>query len=109
MNSIGRSLDQDGFGARIHGNKGKSPKHALKLEDVKKVKQFLLRYANKYGLPIPDRLPNFRNEKKLFYCHLTKQKLRFIRIISSKLMRCPYEKCVYQSSEQYGLSNALMY
>ena len=38
VDSIGRSLDQDGFGARIHGNKGKSPKHALTLEDVKKSK-----------------------------------------------------------------------
>jgi hypothetical protein len=51
VDSIGRSLDHEGLGARVHGNKGKSPKHALTLEDVKKVKHFLLSYANKYGLP----------------------------------------------------------
>lgn len=65
IDSIARSLDQDGFGARVHGNKGKSPKHALTMEDVKRVKQFLLSYANKYGLPLPGRLPNFRNEKTI--------------------------------------------
>uniref|UniRef100_A0A8W8MKS9 Uncharacterized protein n=1 Tax=Magallana gigas TaxID=29159 RepID=A0A8W8MKS9_MAGGI len=65
IDSIARSLDHDGFGARIHGNKGKSPKHALTMEDVKRVKQFLISYANKYGLPLPGRLPNFRNEKTI--------------------------------------------
>ena len=63
IDSIARSLDQDGLIARVHGNKGKSPKHALTLGDVQKIKQFLLNYGNKFGLPLPGRLPNFRNEK----------------------------------------------
>lgn len=35
------------------------------MEDVKRVKQFLLSYANKYGLPLPSRLPNFRYVKTI--------------------------------------------
>ena len=65
IDSIAQSLDKDGLVARTHGNKGKSPKHALTVQDVQNVKQFLVNYANKYGLPLPGRLPNFRNEKAL--------------------------------------------
>uniref|UniRef100_A0A8W8MJ60 Uncharacterized protein n=1 Tax=Magallana gigas TaxID=29159 RepID=A0A8W8MJ60_MAGGI len=70
------SLDQDGFSTRIHGNKGESPKHALTMEDVKRVKQFLLSYANKYGLPY---LAGYQisEMRKLFYCPLTKPKQKF--------------------------------
>lgn len=65
IDSIAQSLDKDGLVARTNGNKGKSPKHALTVQDVQNVKKFLVNYANKYGLPLPGRLPNFRNEKAL--------------------------------------------
>ena len=65
FDSIAQSLDKDGLVAPTHGNKGKWPKHALTVQDVQTVKQFLVDYASKYGLPLPGRLPNFRNEKAL--------------------------------------------
>jgi hypothetical protein len=65
INSIAQSLDKDGLVARTDGNKGKSPKHALTVQDVQNVKKFLVNYASKYGLPLPGRLPNFRNDKAL--------------------------------------------
>lgn len=36
IDSTARLLDQDGFGAKVHCNTGKSPKYALTVEDVKK-------------------------------------------------------------------------
>ena len=33
-----QSLDKDGLVARTHGNKGKSPKYALTVQDVQNVK-----------------------------------------------------------------------
>ena len=43
IDSIAQSLDKDGLVARTHGNKGKSPKYALTVQDVQK--QFLVNYA----------------------------------------------------------------
>jgi hypothetical protein len=40
IDSIAQSLDKDGLVARTHGNKGKSPKHALTVQDVQNVKSF---------------------------------------------------------------------
>lgn len=37
---------------------GKSSKHALTLTDVEPIKRFLQSYANQYGLPLPDIMPN---------------------------------------------------
>ena len=65
VDSIARSLDSNGLIPRIHGNTGKSPKHAMTMMDVQNVKQFLLEYGNKYGLPLPGRLPNFRDNKAI--------------------------------------------
>ena len=63
IDSIAHSLDSDGLVPRTHGNTGKSPKHALTLQDVENIKQFLICYGNKYGLPLPGRLPNHRDSK----------------------------------------------
>ena len=63
IDAIACSLDSDGLIPRTHGNTGKSPKHALTLHDVENIKQFLIRYGNKFGLPLPGRLPNFRDSK----------------------------------------------
>jgi hypothetical protein len=51
FDSIAQSLDKDGLVARTHCNKWKSPTHALTVQDVQNVKQFLVNYANKHGLP----------------------------------------------------------
>jgi hypothetical protein len=46
-----------------HGNTGKTPKHALSMPDIQRVKHFLNEYAVKFGVPLPGRLPNHRNLK----------------------------------------------
>ncbi|KAJ8317532.1 hypothetical protein KUTeg_005436 [Tegillarca granosa] len=38
---------------RTHGNKGEMPHNALKYEDVKNIVQFLIGYADRYGMPQP--------------------------------------------------------
>ena len=63
VDAIARTLDSQGFAPRTHGNTGKTPKHALTVQDVQNIKHFLRAYGNKNGLPLPGRLPNFRNNK----------------------------------------------
>ncbi|KAJ8297646.1 hypothetical protein KUTeg_024177, partial [Tegillarca granosa] len=63
VDAIAHSLDNEGLGARSHGNKGRLPKHALTLNDVQIIKQFVISYGNKFGLPLPGRLPNYREHK----------------------------------------------
>jgi hypothetical protein len=104
IDSIAQSLDKDGLVARTHGNKGKSTKHALTVQDVQNVKQFLVNYANKYGLPLPGRLPNFRNEKALLLPS-EKKRQKFIRIMF-KLHNCNTEKYVCQNLNPYGWNSA---
>lgn len=67
LNSIAASLDKDGLKPRIHGNTGKTPKHALSLTDVQRISQFLKEYTLKNGLPLPGRQPNYstRGDKVL--------------------------------------------
>ncbi|XP_062615789.1 uncharacterized protein LOC134277475 [Saccostrea cucullata] len=61
VDALARSLDKDGLAPRIHGNIGKHPKHALTVNDVQSVKDFLTSYGNNFGLPLPGRLPNYRD------------------------------------------------
>ncbi|CAC5405104.1 unnamed protein product [Mytilus coruscus] len=70
--AIGRSLDAEGLSPRTLGNKGKSPKHALKLSDVESVKRFLQSYGNQYGLPLPGRMPNQKSHAILLPSDKTK-------------------------------------
>ncbi|KAJ8320960.1 LOW QUALITY PROTEIN: hypothetical protein KUTeg_002547 [Tegillarca granosa] len=65
VDAIAQSLDNEGLGARSHGNKGTLPKHALTLNDVQTIKQFVISYGNKFGLPLPGRLPNYREHKSV--------------------------------------------
>jgi hypothetical protein len=38
---------------RHHGNKGRKPKHALSFQDIKRVVNFIVRFSEEYGLPLP--------------------------------------------------------
>ena len=53
LRNITVHVKQHGATPRTHGNKGRIPKHALKYEDVRKVVQFIINYADEYGLPQP--------------------------------------------------------
>ena len=63
LKRIGNHLDSHGISARKHGNLGKSPKHALTVSDINNVIVFLKTYSNKNALPLPGRMPNYRNSK----------------------------------------------
>ena len=63
LKRIGTHLDSHGISARKHGNVGKSPKHVLTISDINSIISFLNSYANKNGLPLPGRMPNYRNSK----------------------------------------------
>jgi hypothetical protein len=105
FNSIVQSIDKDGLVARTHGNTAKSPKHTLTVQDLQNVKQFLVNYTNKYGLPLPGRLPNFGNEKALALPS-DKKRQKFIRIMFKLLKNCNTQKYVCQNLNSYGYLHA---
>ena len=82
IDSIAQSLDKDGLVARTHGNKGKSTKHALTVQDVQNVKQFLVIYANKYDYPYQEDYQTLEMKKALLLPS-EKKRQKFIRICSS--------------------------
>ncbi|KAJ8297608.1 LOW QUALITY PROTEIN: hypothetical protein KUTeg_024139 [Tegillarca granosa] len=63
LESIAKSLDTEGLTSRTHGNKGKSPKHAMSVADLQHFKHFMTQYAVTYGMPLPGRLANHRDTK----------------------------------------------
>ena len=63
LRRVGSHLDTFGMAVRLHGNKGKNPKNALTVSEINNVILFLQSYANKNGLPLPGRLPNYRDSK----------------------------------------------
>ena len=65
MLAISKSLDVDGLGPRVHGRVGKAPAHSLTFSDRERVKTFLCQYARDNALPLPGRLPNYRDSKVL--------------------------------------------
>ena len=46
-------MNTNGLVARVHGNTGKKTKHALKYDDVKRVFDFIIGYADIHGMPQP--------------------------------------------------------
>lgn len=78
LNSIAASLDKDGLKPRIHGNAGKTPKHAISSHAVyvQRISQFLKEYTLKNRLPLPGRQPNYstRGDKVLLLLHSDKTK-----------------------------------
>ena len=63
--AIGKSLDTDGLSSRVHGSKGRQVKHALGFTDRDRIKSFLHKYAVDNALPLPGRLPNFKQSQVL--------------------------------------------
>jgi len=63
--SIATSLDKDGISPSVHASTGKLPKHALQYVDTERIKTFLVKYAADNALPLPGRLPNYKNHQVL--------------------------------------------
>lgn len=66
-------LDVDGLIPRVHGRVGKPPPHSLTYTDRERIKIFLCRYAVDNALPLPGRLPNYRNSRVLLPSDKTKE------------------------------------
>lgn len=50
-----------GFKPRVHGNKGRKPKHACQHEDITRVVDFIRTYADVHAVPLPGRLPKHQD------------------------------------------------
>ena len=107
VDAIAKSIDQNSLEPRIHGNKNRVPKHALTLSDVNKIKLFLTTYASNNGLPLPGRLPKFRNEKYILlpsdknkadihslYCE-SADSLDYRKVSLSEFKKIWLEQCPY--------------
>ena len=55
--------EESGITSRIHKNQGKSPHNVTPLETVEAVITFITNLAAAVALPLPGRLPNFKNER----------------------------------------------
>lgn len=56
-----KHLCANGLVPRIHGNKGKLPKHAMKFDQITRVVDFIKRYADTHAVPLPGRLPKHQD------------------------------------------------
>lgn len=63
--AITKSLEEEGFRPRVHGLCGKLPANSLTFKDRENVKSFLVKYATDNALPLPGRLPHFKQAKVL--------------------------------------------
>ena len=48
-----KHVNQNGNVPRIHGNKGRKPRHSLVFEDVERAVKFVIAYGNDFGIPQP--------------------------------------------------------
>ena len=53
LRALIKHMNTNGLVAQVHGNTGKKPKHALKFDDVKRVFEFIVSYADIHGMPQP--------------------------------------------------------
>ena len=53
LRSLITHIHEHGVTPRVHGNKGRRPKHALSFDDVKRVVTYLQTYAEEQGMPQP--------------------------------------------------------
>ena len=81
---------------RTHGNTGKRPKHALTFEDTTKCVQFMLNYADVYGLPQPA-APRGRAEHPPVYLPVS--------TTQAALHKNYMESCTATDSRKLGLTS----
>ncbi|XDV33088.1 hypothetical protein PO909_003653 [Leuciscus waleckii] len=64
---------QNGVTPRIHGNKGRLPKHALEVDDIKRVVTFIHNYDEENAVLLPGRIPGYkRDDLKLLPSSISK-------------------------------------
>jgi len=107
LQRIAESVDKDGMCSRVHGNSNKLPSNSLSFEEKENIKNFISAYARDNALPLPGRLPNFKqgcvlllpSDQGVYDIHLKYEeaaKLSGMRSISLKTFRriwndlCPH-------------------
>ena len=59
--NVSEHLITNGFKPRVHGNKGRMPKHACQYDDACRVVDFVKNYADVHSVPLPGRLPKHQD------------------------------------------------
>ena len=59
--NIAHHLTTNGFMARVHGNKGKKPKHSCTFDEISHAVDFIKCYADVHAVPLPGRLPKHQD------------------------------------------------
>ena len=62
---------------RVHGNAGKTPKHALSYDDFLRALVFIRNYAEVHGISLPGRIPGMKSyeNKKFLPCSTSKRQV----------------------------------
>jgi len=63
--NIAEHYQSDGLTSRVHGNKGRLPHNTFPFDCKKHIKDFILSYAEDHALPLPGRIPGYRDESIL--------------------------------------------
>ncbi|XP_062600192.1 uncharacterized protein LOC134261812 [Saccostrea cucullata] len=74
LSNILKHYSANGAVPRRHGNQGRKPKHAVNFDDVQRVVNFILGYAEEHGLPQPAAPRGRDDEPPIFLpCNSTKK------------------------------------
>jgi len=63
--NIATHYDTEGLTSRVHGNKGRLPHNTTPFDAKTHVKDFIITYAEDHALPLPGRIPGYRDESIL--------------------------------------------
>ena len=77
LTNLLKHYSANGAVPRQHGNRGRKPKHSINFDDVQRVVNFILGYANEQGLPQPA-APRGRDDEPPIFCHVISQRKKFM-------------------------------
>ena len=74
LNNLMRQYLTIGIEARVHGNRNRLPSHAIKFDDIKRITDFILNYAEVHAITLPGRTPrHWRTDVRLLPTNCTKK------------------------------------
>ena len=62
LQNVSQHYNSEGLTPRVHGNKGRLPSNTSSFETTSHVKTFISEYAANHALPLPGRIPGYRDE-----------------------------------------------
>ena len=57
LEDLSNHLKKNGVTPRVHGNKSRQPRHALKFDEIQRVISFIINYAEQHAIILPGRHP----------------------------------------------------